>query len=350
MTLQQPVKARPLTLLALAVLAVHLLVVGQSPVRESPRPHGTRVLRTRVLAIAQPEARIQAPLARPRPLRNPTAARLQPERPTLHPATQEAKAASSGLAVAATEPSAKVVVAAPLSDPVAATAPSIELPGAPPAAAPMAIAIPGSVRLRYGVTGLSRGQLWNLTGQLLWRHDGSQYEAKLEYASPLLPSRSQQSTGSVTAQGLAPLRFSDKSRGEQATHFERERGTLIFSNNAPQLPLPAGAQDRLSVFLQLAAMLAADASRYPAGTGITVVTVGTRDAEPWLFTVVGDETLILPGGTVPTRKLVRNPRRDYDMRIELWLGIGMDYVPVRIRLTQANGDYVDQQWSSTDRS
>jgi hypothetical protein len=27
----------------------------------------------------------------------------------------------------------------------------------------------------------------------------------------------------------------------------------------------------------------------------------------------------------------------------------MDYVPVRIRLTQANGDYVDQQWSSTDR-
>ena len=350
MKLQQPVAARQFALLALAVLAVHLLVVGQLPVQEAPHPHGARVLVTRVLATAQPEARTQAPLARPRPQRNPVAARLQDERPAVHPATQEAEAASSGLAVAATEPSARAAVAAPSSDPVAATAPSIELPGAPPAVAPMAFAIPGSVRLRYGVTGLSRGQLWNLTGQLLWRHDGSQYEAKLEYASPLLPSRSQQSTGSVTAQGLAPLRFSDKSRGEQATHFERDRGTLIFSSNAPQLPLPAGAQDRLSVFLQLAAMLAADPSRYPAGTGITVVTVGTRDAEPWLFTVEGDETLILPGGTVPTRKLVRNPRRDYDLRIELWLGIGMDYVPVRIRLTQANGDYVDQQWSSTDRS
>ena len=350
MKLQQPVAAKQLALLALAVLAGHLLVVGQTIVRESPRPHGTRVLLTRVLANVQPEAKIQAPPARPRRQGNPTAVRLQDQRPAVLPARQGAEAASSELAVAVTERSARAAVAASSPEPVAATPASIDLSSAPPTVAPMAFAIPGSVRLRYGVTGLSRGQLWNLTGQLLWRHDGSQYEAKLEYASPLLPSRSQQSTGSVTAQGLAPLRFSDKSRGEQATHFERERGTLIFSSNAPQLPLPAGAQDRLSVFLQLAAMLAADPSRYPAGTGITVVTVGTRDAEPWLFTVEGDETLILPGGTVPTRKLVRNPRRDYDLRIELWLGIGMDYVPVRIRLTQANGDYVDQQWSSTDRS
>jgi hypothetical protein len=35
--------------------------------------------------------------------------------------------------------------------------------------------------------------------------------------------------------------------------------------------------------------------------------------------------------------------------VELWLGTAMDYVPVRVRLTQANGDYVDQQWASTDR-
>ena len=331
MKLQQPVAARPLALLALAVLAVHLLVVGQLPVQEPPHPSGMRALILRVLPIAQPEAQAQAqaqtqaqtqaPVARQHPQKSVTTARIQREPPAVPP-----------------------------SAPPAALAPSIAFPGGPPAVAPMAFAIPGSVRLRYGVTGLSRGQLWNLTGQLLWRHDGSQYEAKLEYASPLLPSRSQHSTGNVTAQGLAPLRFSDKGRSEQATHFERDQGTLIFSNNAPQLPLPVGAQDRLSVFLQLAAMLAADPARYPAGTDISVVTVGTRDAEPWLFTVDGDETLVLPGGTVPTRKLVRNPRRDYDLRVELWLGIGMDYIPVRIRLTQPNGDYVDQQWSSTDRS
>ena len=214
----------------------------------------------------------------------------------------------------------------------------------------MALAIPGSVRLKYAVTGSVRGQTWNLFGQLLWRHDGSQYEARLEYSAPLLPSRSQQSSGRITAEGLAPQRFSDRSRSEQATHFQRDSGTLVFSNNAPQQPLLPGMQDRLSVFLQLASMLAADPAKFPAGTGITVLTVGTRDAQAWLFTVAGDETLDLPGGRVESRKLVRQPRAEYDIRVELWLGTGMDYVPVRIRLTQPNGDFVDQQWASTDRS
>ena len=238
-----------------------------------------------------------------------------------------------------------------------ATLPAASAPApiaAPPAAAPaaplLALAIPGSVRLRYEVTGSSRGQNWKLLrGELLWRHDGSDYEATFVSPTPLLPSRSQRSTGRITPQGLEPSRFSDKGRGEQATHFERESGTLVFSSNAPQLPLLDGVQDRLSVLLQVASMVAADPGRFAPGTEIEIVTAGTRDAEPWTFTVEGEEMLALPGGDMATRKLVRLPRREYDLRVELWLGTAVDYVPLRIRLTQANGDYVDQQWSSTDR-
>ena len=214
----------------------------------------------------------------------------------------------------------------------------------------MAFAVPGSVRLRYAVTGQSRGHAWTVGGELRWRHDGEQYEARLEYSSPLLPTRTQQSSGRITAEGLAPKRFSDKGRSEQATHFERESGYLVFSSNAPRVALLPGAQDRLSVFIQLASMLAAAPAKFSAGTAITLQTAGARDAEPWLFIVEAEELLELPGGTVATRKLVRNPRREYDIRVELWLGTTMDYVPVRIRLTQPNGDFVDQQWASTDRS
>jgi len=214
----------------------------------------------------------------------------------------------------------------------------------------MSVAIPGPVRLKYAVNGQSRGQAWSRDGQLTWRHDGDQYEALLESPGASPGTRTQHSAGRITAGGLAPLRFSDRNRSEQATHFQRDSGTLVFSNNAPQQPLPAGAQDRLSVFLQLAAMLAAEPGRFPVGAAISVQTVGTRDAQPWLFTVQADEALDLPGGRVATRKLVREPRGEYEIRIELWLGTGMDYVPVRIRLTQPNGDFVDQQWSSTDRS
>jgi hypothetical protein len=96
-------------------------------------------------------------------------------------------------------------------------------------------------------------------------------------------------------------------------------------------------------------MVAGDPRQFPAGTLISIQTASVREAEPWLFTVEGEEELQLPGGKVGTLKLTRNPRLEFDQKVELWLAPGMDYVPVRLRLTQPNGDSVDQQWSSTDR-
>ena len=352
MILPQPMAARPLALLTLAVAAAHLLVLGQAGMREAPRPAGMRALVMRVVNVSAPETQLQAPAAKPvlQERRAIPRVRPVPRTETRPEATAATSIAESLAAAPATPPFATTTTPAPLSDIAPAPAPVSVAASAASSSPAMAFAIPGSVRLRYGVTGHSRGQTWNLSGQLLWRHDGSQYEARLDYSAPLLPSRSQQSTGRITAEGLAPLRFSDKSRSEQATHFERDSGTLVFSNNAPQQPLLPGVQDRLSVFLQLASMLAAEPLKFPAGTSITLQTAGTRDAQPWQFMVDGDETLDLPGGRVATRKLTRSPRGEYDIRVELWLGTAMDYVPVRIRLTQPNGDYVDQQWASTDRS
>lgn len=352
MILLQPMAARPLALLTLAVVAAHLLLLAQVDMRETRRPAGMRALVTRVVNISPPQTSVPAvvqqpvdPGSAPPPRVRPAPRARLPATAGTKPPIAEQPASVPAAASAAGEPPSAAASAPPsLIDipPVAAPTPA-------PVAPAMAFAIPGSVRLKYSVNGQSRGQTWNLFGQLLWRHDGSQYEARLEYSAPLLPSRSQQSTGRITAQGLAPQRFSDKSRSEQATHFQHDSGTLVFSNNAPQQPLQPGMQDRLSVFLQLAAMLAADPVKFPAGTVITLPTAGTRDAQTWLFAVEGDEALDLPGGRVATRKLTRSPRGEYDIRVELWLGTAMDYVPVRIRLTQPNGDFVDQQWTSTDR-
>jgi hypothetical protein len=154
----------------------------------------------------------------------------------------------------------------------------------------------------------------------------------------------------VGADGLEPLRFADRVRSEQAAHFQRDQGTISFSNNKPDVPLESGAQDRLSVILQLAALLAGSPQKYGPGTSITMQVASVNDAEPWVFTVEGQERLQLPGGHLSAVKLVRNPRRDFDTKVELWLAPGMDYAPIRLRLTQPNGDWVDQQWSSTDRN
>lgn len=333
MMLRRPVAMRPFALITLAVLAAHLLVLGPTIRHVSEPPASLQTLVTRVIP----------PSTRQQPTKPPAPTPVVRE-PAARPPPQPARPVPVAPTARTVDPPAESIAAASPLPPASAPAPLAEAGPASP------YAIPGSVRLRYAVTGKSRGQLWNVDGELLWRHDGTRYEASLDYSGLLLPSRSQHSTGLIGAEGLAPLRFSDTARGsEQATHFERGTGTLIFSNNAPQQPLAPGTQDRLSVFLQLAATVGADPAKFPPGTSITVPTAGTRDAQPWLFTVEADAALDLPGGSVATRKLVRKPRGEYDIRVDLWLGTAMDYVPVRIRLTQANGDYVDQQWASTDR-
>ena len=238
-----------------------------------------------------------------------------------------------------------------------AAAPAVATPmPSPPAPAPReagpqaaSFTIPGSVRLHYKVSAHSRNLLWHGDSELLWRHDGESYEAKLEVSAPLLPARTQRSTGRITADGLAPLRFSDRNRSEEAAHFERDQGKVSFSSNRPDAPLSPGAQDRLSVLLQLGALIAGDPGKFGPDAQIAIQTASTRDAETWVFTVEAEERLQLPGGTVATLKLTRNPRKEFDQKVELWLAPGMDYVPVRLRLTQPNGDWLDQQWSSTDR-
>jgi hypothetical protein len=69
--------------------------------------------------------------------------------------------------------------------------------------------------------------------------------------------------------------------------------------------------------------------------------VSATGADRWTFTVEAPETLHLPAGELDTLKLQRLPRRDYDQKAELWLAPSMGYLPVRIKITQANGDYAD---------
>jgi hypothetical protein len=212
-----------------------------------------------------------------------------------------------------------------------------------------AFAVPPSAHLHYKVTAQVKGMALSGEGDLIWRNDGHEYEARLEVHAPFVRTRTQTSTGQVTAEGLEPVRFSDKNRSEQAAHFERDKGKVSFSSNRPDAPLLAGAQDRLSVMLQLGAMIGGAPQKFPPGTEIAVQTADTQEAQGWVFTVEATEQLHLPGGSVSALKLIRNPRKEYDQKVELWLAPRMDYVPVRLRLTQPNGDSVDQQWSSTDR-
>ena len=383
--MKHPARAAPwrrLAPLTVCVLAVHLVLLQGSPRRVTSAALPPVQFATRSVAAPSPAAPAPAPEPTPVAIPAPAPAPLEPAAPMLvtaerplaappprrHPAPeprrarpnllratlQEAAPASEGAPPAEAAPAVDAAAATVAAATVAAaeTPPARLRPAPPPvpakATTARGVAIPPSTRWHYEVS-VQKGFL-SLTGHAVidWRHDDQQYEARLE-ATGLVGSRVQRSRGHVTPEGLVPDYFSDKSRGEQATHFDRPNGRLVFSNNHPEAPLVEGMQDRLSVLVQLAALVAGQPARYPNGTEIAIPTAGTRDADTWIFAVEGEEELALPGGVVHTVKLQRLPRREYDQKIELWLAPRMDYAPVRLRLTNPNGDTVDNRWSSTDK-
>lgn len=196
------------------------------------------------------------------------------------------------------------------------------------------------------MTGTSKGLTYHADAELLWNHSGSQYEAMMRVSAFLMGSRSMSSAGQVTAGGLAPTRFSDKSRAERAAHFDADKGKITFSANTPDAPWLEGAQDRVSVFFQLGGILAARPGLVADGSSITIYTVGPSEADSWTFVLEAQEQLSLPAGELETLKLTRKPRREYDQKVEIWYAPALGYLPVRNRITQANGDFVDQQLKS----
>ena len=282
-------------------------------------------------------------------LLQPTLRTLAPERPPA-PAQFTTRAIAPPVPVAARAAPAPAPVIVPRPAPPARTAARPRPPAAAPAAAPLTASITAwpSAVLHYAVTVHGRGPALEGAARLEWQQDGERYEARLALSAPGRRERLQQSSGALTQAGLVPERFSDRSRGEQATHFDAAGGRVVFSNNQPAADWVAGMQDRLSVVLQLAMLAAAQPARFTAGTEVAIPTATTRDADAWVFRVQGEEDLDLPGGTVRALKLERPPRREYDQRVELWLAPGLAYAPVRLRLTNPDGGGVDQRWSSTD--
>lgn len=212
-----------------------------------------------------------------------------------------------------------------------------------PTDTPPPVALPPDADLSYQVQGQARGLRYTASGELRWRQAGGQYELSMRLSAFLVGSRSQSSVGQIDATGLLPERFSDRTRSERAAHFDRSTGRIRFSNNAPDAPLLPGAQDRLSIFIQLAGLLQAGA--FQTGDSIELPVAGVGGSQAWRFTVGDPETLVLPAGSIAARKLVREPADTHDSRVEVWLAPELGHLPVRLRITQTQGDVADQQLS-----
>ncbi len=347
---------KPLTTLALLVIAAHVLVLQASPaqlgVGADPDDVGGKTFKTRSIEAAPAVEAVTAPVAAPKAVKTaknaPKKALNQPvaqqiraqaapeivasqESPTVSPSTPEATATP-------TQPVESAAVATPAQ--ASAAASSATGPKTTPVTA---ISLPGSVRLLYKMVGMAKNLNYQADAELAWKTDGNSYQAMMKVSAFLVGSRSMTSVGKITGSGLAPTRFADKFKNEVAAHFEADKGKITFSANTPDAPWMEGAQDRVSVFLQLGGMLAANPAGFPPGSNITFLTIGPREADTWTFVIESEETLSLMNDQMPTLKLTRKPRKEFDQKVEIWFAPSLGYLPVRNRITQPNGDFIDQQ-------
>ncbi|MEO6321897.1 MAG: DUF3108 domain-containing protein [Polaromonas sp.] len=378
---------RIVAMLALLVLLAHAVLLQTQPARMGPQsdPASQRVpaFATRSIALPPAPPETVAPPDAPAPPAQPAAptrkkpvfkqnkapAQYAPATPAIesiaepiqenriHEAPDMASAPDtpSGApeAPAAPEAGAPADLAATGADTATAAAAPASAASTPPPGASQtpvtAMALPASAHLDYKMTGSSKGLSYHANGELAWQNTGSSYNVSMTVKALFIGSRTLRSTGQVSDQGLAPSRFSDKSRTEVAAHFEPDKGQISFSANTPAVPWSQGAQDRVSVFMQLGGMLAGNPAAFPVGSSISMRTVGPRDADNWTFFVENEEPLSLPFGSLATVKLSRKPRHEYDQKLDIWYAPALGYLPVRNKITQANGDFVDQELKALTR-
>lgn len=347
-----------LAFVTVVVLGVHLVLLNSASLSLNLRPaRPSAAFTTRTILPAAPSPDVVPPSPSASKTDKPAPAIAKP-RPLKPPVTPPPSALASSESAATPEPlrepppetikEPEAVPALPpapssTSAPISETAASVSGEPAPAFAAPLA------AKYTYSVVFTKNANSNSGTAELNWQHDGANYLLSLTASYFAIPVFIQNSMGQLAPQGLLPTRFSDKRfrKSEVAAHFNHQLGKITFSANTSDAVLLPGVQDRVSVILQLAGLLAADPAKYPPGATLNLQTVSATEAEPWLFTVNEPETLNLPAGPQIALRITRNPRREFDQKVELWFAPELNHAPVRFRFTETNGDYVDAQLQST---
>jgi len=313
--------------LALAVLLVHMLTLASITlftIRNDP-PAARKILAQAQLITPVPPAPRPVPKGPPRPR-------------SLAPDPLAASTAAPAEAIPETS--------LPPAEPALSTLATTEL--APAADTPnvlVARQLPPPALLEYTLEGMDRGLHYRASSTLQWQYNEQRYDLSLTVQAFLLGTRQWRSSGQLGPDGLLPERLSDKRKSEVAANFDRLNQQVIFSSNKPSVPLLAGAQDQISLFVQLGGAVNTTPDRFAPGITLNVQTVTPRSADLWRITLVSEEQLVFQGQSHLTRHWVCAPRGPYDSRLEFWTDPALTGLPVRILITQANGSYIDMHLS-----
>jgi hypothetical protein len=160
------------------------------------------------------------------------------------------------------------------------------------------------------------------------------------------------SFGHIDTHGLAPNKFVEKRFGktESTTFFDHGTKTIRFTESSQTYTIKGGEQDRTSATWQLVTLARATADKFVTGSEWKMFVAGRRDAEDWSFKVAGTENIATPMGEFSAVHFIKAPPPDSkDQQLEIWLAPKLEWYPIRLKFSDADGDNVDQMLDSIRR-
>ncbi len=314
------------------------------------------MLKVRIAAPA-PEVPVPPPVApkpKPAPVSNvagPSLAAPEPP-PSSAPKPEVKEEVPAEGVVPVTEPESAPVVDKPLPEPEQmASAASEPLPVAPTMpAVPEPVAVESYPPLKLTVNySLFKGKNGIKIGKIVhtWDIKNGQYViASVVEAAGLarfLTSEMivQTSQGRITANGLEPESYWEQ-RGQKADRtyyatFDYTNKTLTYGRvtEATTVPLPPGTQDQLSFIYQFGL-------KAPFSGTLQFSMTSGRKLGIYNTEVVG-EALIKTGlGELRALHLRKVRKESSDDDVEVWLAVDHQYLPAKVRITNSDGDVLEQ--------
>lgn len=220
---------------------------------------------------------------------------------------------------------------------------------------------PPAAELRYQLKAVQHGfplkgeavLQWTLQNEITpssnagWRYQ-IRSSTKVMLLGKILEANSQ---GRIDKNGLIPEKFTEKrlNKAEVQTQFNDASGVIHFGDGIDDVRLPTGVQDRTSVTWQLALQARNAKQAWQAGDEISLPVSSRRDVEIWRFKVLAAETLPSPLGELPVLHLSKiasksetDGNNTKEQQIDLWFAPGLEWYPVKISFTDADGGHVEQ--------
>ena len=210
--------------------------------------------------------------------------------------------------------------------------------------------LPPSAQLHYAIKADRSGLTLMGDATVNWQVSGSKpaqtYSINTETRAAIFGKILQaDSHGTIDDFGLAPQQYQEKPRNKEAAqaHFNRDTKQITFSDSADVYPIKGGEQDRTSIVWQLVSMARATPKKFIAKSEWNFFVAGRHDAEKWTFTVDENMTIHTPMGDLATVHIIKAPPPDSkDQRLDIWLAPSLEWYPVRLKFSDADGNTIDQ--------